>query len=40
MRLVRLTIWIATAGFVLMLFYPLVIELLTQLAARGETGLP
>ncbi len=40
MRLVRLAIWIATAGFVLMLFYPLVMELLTRLAARGDSGLP
>jgi len=39
-RLVRLAIWVATAGFVLMLFYPLVMELLVQFAARGDTGLP
>jgi hypothetical protein len=40
MRLARLAIWIATAGFVVMLFYPLVMEILARIAARGESVLP
>ena len=40
MRLARLAIWVATASFVLMLFYPLVMEILARVAARGESGLP
>jgi len=39
-RLVRLAIWIATAGFVVMLFYPLVREILARIAGQGESGLP
>jgi hypothetical protein len=39
-RLARLAIWVATAGFVVMLFYPLVMEILTRLSARGESVLP
>jgi hypothetical protein len=39
-RLARLAIWVATASFVLMLFYPLVMEILARVAARGESGLP
>jgi hypothetical protein len=39
-RLARLAIWIATASFVFMLFYPLVMELLLRVALRGESGLP
>ena len=40
MRLARLAIWIATASFVVMLFYPLVMEILARLSARGESVLP
>ena len=40
MRVARLAIWIATAVFVVMLFYPLVMEILTRIAARGDSGLP
>ena len=40
MKLARLAIWVATASFVLMLFYPLVMEILTRIAARGDSGLP
>ena len=40
MRLARLAIWIATATFVVMLFYPLVMEILARISARGESGLP
>jgi len=39
-RLARLAIWIATASFVVMLFYPLVMEILARLSARGESVLP
>jgi hypothetical protein len=39
-RLVRTVIWVATAGFVVMLFYPLVVEMLARLAARGDSGFP
>jgi hypothetical protein len=39
-KLTRLAIWVATASFVLLLFYPLVMEILTRIAARGESGLP
>jgi hypothetical protein len=39
-RLARAAIWIATAIFVLMLFYPLVTEMLARLAVRGDSGLP
>ena len=40
MRLARLAIWIATAGFVVMLFYPLVRELVVRISAQGESGFP
>ena len=40
MRLARLAIWIATASFVVMLFYPLVMEILARVAARGDSVLP
>ena len=40
MKLARFGIWIATAVFVVMLFYPLVMEILTRIAARGDSGLP
>jgi len=39
-RLARLAIWIATASFVVMLFYPLVMEILARAAARGDSVLP
>jgi hypothetical protein len=39
-RLARLAIWIATAVFVLMLFYPLVHEIVVRFGARGENPLP
>ncbi len=40
MKLARFAIWVATASFVFMLFYPLVMEILTRIAARGDSGLP
>ena len=40
MRVARLAIWIATAVFVVMLFYPLVMEILARAAARGDSVLP
>ncbi|HEV8584892.1 MAG TPA: hypothetical protein VGT02_07960 [Methylomirabilota bacterium] len=40
MRLVRAAIWIATAAFVFMLFYPLVMEILARQAARGDSVMP
>ena len=40
MRLARLAIWVATASFVFMLFYPLVMEILARVSARGESVLP
>jgi hypothetical protein len=40
MRLTRLLIWVATAGFVVLLFYPLVMEMLLRIATRGDTGFP
>jgi hypothetical protein len=39
-KLARLAIWVATASFVFMLFYPLVMEILARIAARGDSGLP
>jgi hypothetical protein len=39
-RLIRLVIWIATAGFIFLLFYPLVMEALLRLTTRGDSGLP
>ena len=40
MKLARLAIWIATAGFVVMLFYPLVMEIIVRIGSRGDSGLP
>ena len=40
MKLARFGIWIATAVFVVMLFYPLVMEILARVSARGESVLP
>lgn len=40
MKLARLAIWIATAAFVVMLFYPLVREILVRLATHGDSGVP
>ncbi|HET7342404.1 MAG TPA: hypothetical protein VFL90_13165 [Methylomirabilota bacterium] len=40
MSLLRLAIWLATALFVVMLFTPLVREMLMRLASSGQTGLP
>jgi hypothetical protein len=39
-RLARLAIWLATAGFIFMLFYPLVVELLMRFGAHADTALP
>jgi hypothetical protein len=39
-KLARLAIWVATAAFVVMLFYPLVREILERLGVHGESGLP
>jgi len=39
-RLARLAIWIATASFIVMLFYPLVMEILARVTSRGGSGLP
>jgi hypothetical protein len=39
-KLARLAIWVATAAFVVMLFYPLVREILERLGVYGESGLP
>ena len=40
MKLARFAIWVATASFVFMLFYPLVMEILARAAARGDSVLP
>jgi hypothetical protein len=39
-KIARLAIWIATAAFVIMLFYPLVHEIVARIAARGDSGFP
>jgi hypothetical protein len=39
-RLARLAIWIATAGFIFMLFYPLVMEIFARLGTHADSGLP
>jgi len=39
-RLARLAIWLATASFVFMLFYPLVVELLMRFGPQADSGLP
>jgi len=40
MTLVRVAIWLATAFFVVMLFTPLLAEMVLRLSAIGETGMP
>ena len=40
MKAVRLAIWLATAFFVVMLFSPLVREMLERLSASSASGLP
>ena len=40
MRLARLAIWLATAAFVFMLFYPLVMEIIVRIGSRADSGLP
>jgi hypothetical protein len=40
MKLVRLAIWLATGGFVFMLFYPLVMQMFDRLQASSSTVLP
>lgn len=40
MTLVRLAIWMATAFFVGMLFWPLVTEMLVRLSASSSSGVP
>jgi len=39
-KLERLGIWIATAVFLVMPFYPLVMEIPARAAARGDSVLP
>jgi hypothetical protein len=39
-KLARVAIWIATAAFVVMLFYPLVREMVAHIVARGNGGVP
>lgn len=40
MRLVRLLIWLATLFFAVMLFLPLVRQILRRLTETGGAGLP
>lgn len=40
MKLARLAIWIATAGFVFMLFYPLVMEIFVRFGTHADSVLP
>ena len=40
MKLARLAIWLATASFIFMLFYPLIVELLMRFGAHSDSGLP
>ncbi|HEX3175939.1 MAG TPA: hypothetical protein VHZ49_04625 [Methylomirabilota bacterium] len=40
MKLVRLAIWLATGGFVFLLFYPLVMQMFDRLQAGSTTVLP
>jgi len=40
MRLVRLLIWLATLFFAVMLFLPLVREIMQRLSASSPSGLP
>lgn len=39
MRLVRLAIWLATGGFVFLLFYPLVMQMYDRLQSTGSSAL-
>jgi len=39
-RLARLAIWFATAGFVFMLFYPLVMEIFVRFGTHADSGVP
>jgi hypothetical protein len=39
-KLVRLAIWLATALFVFLLFYPLVTEMYDRLTVTGAAGPP
>jgi hypothetical protein len=39
-RLLRVAIWLATAFFVVMLFMPLVSEMLLRLTSPAQSGLP
>ena len=40
MRLLRLLIWLATLLFAVMLFFPLVREIIRRLTEAGPTTLP
>ena len=40
MRLARLAIWIATAGFVFMLFDPLLMEIFIRFGTHADSGVP
>jgi hypothetical protein len=40
MRLVRVAIWLATGGFVFLLFYPLVMQMFDRLQSGGSALLP
>ena len=40
MKLARLGIWIATAVFVVMLFYPLVMEIFARFGTHADSVLP
>jgi preprotein translocase subunit SecG len=40
MTLVRLMIWLVTAFFVVMMFYPLVTQMLSRLALPSEPEIP
>jgi hypothetical protein len=39
-KLARLAIWLATAAFVFMLFYPLVMEIFVRFGTHADTVLP
>jgi hypothetical protein len=40
MRLIRIAIWLATAFFIVMLFTPLVAEMILRLSSLNQSGLP
>jgi hypothetical protein len=40
MRLVRFLIWVGTAFFVIMMFYPLVVRMFSLLVAPATPDLP